>query len=132
VSGAPRLGVSPASGNAGTTFTVHFTAPAAAGDGQGQIHAYTLSASARRATRGCIARVSMAPRPRRAGQAVGVALRPASLGGRWCRTTYSGKVTETIRAACGPPIGATGMRAAIICPQFVIVRQIGRFAFRVS
>ena len=123
------LRVTPASGGAGTDFTVHFTAQQPTGISGGEKHDYTLSATPVRPARGCVQQVSLALRVAQTGQTMAVRLVPGKLGGHWCEGAYTGEVAETIWPSCGPVVAGT---AAVACPMFVILEHIGSFHFTVT
>ena len=128
---APTLAVSPPSGHARTTFTVHFTAPAPSGRSGTEARSYHLSAAPAKRRSGCVDSVAATPIATTANQAMAVRLAPRNVGGRWCTEKYTGEVTETIQPACSPILpGQT--RRAIVCPQYIALVPIGTFSFRVT
>ena len=128
-SSGSKLRVTPASGKPSTTFTVHFTAPGPSGTSGGTTRSYSLTASPAHAGHGCIDSVGVAPQPTRSDQAVAVKLNPRGLGGRWCASTYSGRITETIRPSCGPPVNTSD---GVACPEYIAIAPIGTLKFRVT
>lgn len=129
---APKLRVTPASGDPTSTFTVVFRAPAASGRSGsfGLLRRYELSASGPAGASGCVDSRSLDPTAARAGQMLHVKLRPAAGGAGWCLGEWSGVVNEVGLPDCGPVVARTGM---ILCPQYIaLVDRIGRFSFRVG
>ena len=124
----PRLRVTPASGEAGTDFTVHLTARQPTGISGGEKHDYTLSATPARPARGCVRAVSVPLHVARVDQTMAVRLAPGKLGGHWCEGAYSGEVSEMIRPSCSPVMSG----GAVACPMFVVLEHIGSFRFAVT
>jgi hypothetical protein len=121
--------VTPASGSAGTTFTVSFSAPDQTGL-FGSLRRYDIavgSASGSRsrsaARAGCIHHFAARAPYARTRARVAVSLNPRRFGGSWCPGTYLGTVEEFQVPVCPP---------RELCPAFVLLRSvIGHFSLRV-
>jgi len=100
-----------------------FRAPSASGRQGRNAITYSLSViGARRA--GCVWAHDVPVSAPGAGREVSVTLGPAALGGRWCAGTYTARVDELARPACG---------GGQVCPQFIrIVVVLGPVRFRIA
>ncbi len=111
--------VTPKVGKPNTRFVVTFRAPDATGIHGGLRRSYEVSATG--GANGCSSGGGVALPATRKGAHVRVVLGPPS--GRWCPGRYAGKVEEWLRPVCGP--------ARPVCPQFIGIKMIGTFTFRV-
>jgi hypothetical protein len=101
---------------------VRFTAPQATGTADGAGHSYSVAAGGPQHTHGCLDSVRAQPVVKRAGEAMAVRLRAGAQPGHWCPGSYHGTVSEVIRPVCA---------AGTACPQYVVLRPLGSFSFRV-
>lgn len=115
--------MAPTAGHPSSTlrFTVIAATPAGR-HGQTDV-SYALSIAGPQGS-GCVAEHAGAVDIRHAGEPVTLAVGPTQLGGPWCAGSYSARVTELARPACG---------AGQVCPQFIrVVAVIGPVAFRIT
>lgn len=111
----------PRAGSPDTHFRVSFTAPASSGVSRSTSRRYEVSANGP-SGHGCTSTASAPLGPVHAGQRVHVRLAPAGPSHEWCPGAFTGRVDETITPVCG---------FRELCPAYVAVVTVGRFAFRV-
>jgi hypothetical protein len=116
-----RVTVKPSSGVGHTRFALSFRAPDQTGTTRAGIRHYQLSAGGRSGTR-CGSSVSAIVPDSRKGQRVRVTLAPPGPFRVWCKGRYAGTLEESYRPVC--PEGK-------LCPMYVAMSVVGRFAFRV-
>jgi hypothetical protein len=122
-SASSGLTVTPPSGHPSSVFTLKFVAPAATGAGGRSTISYTIGITGPAGGRCAGSRSVPVPFAQK-GEAVAVALGPATLGRSWCVGAYRARVLELQRPVCG---------AGTACPQYVrIVAVIGPATFRVA
>ncbi len=121
IAGATGAGVrvTPKVGTPRTSFVVTFRAPDSTGRRGGLQRSYELSVVGQ--ARHCGSGLSETLPRTRKGAHVRVVLDPAA--GTWCPTHYSGRVEEWLRPVCSS--------ARPVCPQFIAIKLIGTFSFRV-
>jgi hypothetical protein len=116
---ASAVTVKPSSGSPKTRFVVTFRAPQSAGRVGAFERRYLVQVSG--GASGCSSSGATNVTRAKAHHRVTVTLIPDSKG--WCSGTYNGTVNEVQGPVCV---------AGKACPQFVmLVRRVGRFAFRV-
>ena len=120
--GSSHTTVRPAVGTPASRFVVRFTAPAPSGRSSSMVRGYWVTTSGP-SHHGCDSADTQAARAQRAGQRVRVTLAAPGPARRWCRGAFTGTVHETIAPEC---------RAGMMCPMYIAVRVLGRFAFRVN
>jgi hypothetical protein len=116
-----RVTVKPSSGVGHTRFAVSFRANQQTGTTRSGISHYQLSAGGRSGRR-CASSVSAIVPDSRKGQRVLVTLAPPGPFRVWCKGRYAGTLEESYRPVC--PEGK-------LCPMYIAVSVVGRFAFRV-
>jgi hypothetical protein len=126
-SGDARVSVRPKLGSARAQFVVSFTAQRTGYMGSSR-SAYQVIASGP-SGRGCHSSEEVPVPPIQQGQRVSVTLTPGSRPNRWCKGSYTGRVDEIVRPACGFRQLCPLSRGA--APMFVAVMVVGRFSFRV-
>lgn len=111
--------VTPKVGTPKTSFVVTFRAPDATGRHRGLQRSYELSVSGQ--SRHCGSGQAETLPPARKGAHVRVVIGPPA--GVWCATSYKGRIEEWLRPVCD--------RAHPVCGQFIGIKLIGTFTFRV-
>ncbi len=111
--------VAPKVGTPKTEFVVTFRAPDRSGDHGGLSRDYEVSAAG--GSSGCHSSGRTSLPPTRKGARVHAVVPPGA--GRWCVGSYAGRVEEWLRPICGG--------AHPFCPQFIAIKMIGTFSFRV-
>ncbi len=109
---ARALTVTPDRGGPTTRFSLRFTAPASSGPSGGSRVSFTLSLTG--GSGSCVGPRSVAVPAATKGQAITIALTPASLGGSWCPGTHTARVVEVQGPVCKP---------GTMCPQYL--REVG-------
>jgi hypothetical protein len=121
--GTARMSVAPAAGGPRTSFVISFRAPQRTARHGGIARRYLLSVAGPAGAQGCLSGADRALAFSRAHAHVKVTLDPATLGGRWCRGAFRGRIEEIQEPVC--PRNTA-------CPRYVILLgTIGRFNFAV-
>jgi hypothetical protein len=125
--GSIRVTVRPTAGSQKTHFVVRFTAQQTGYVGSSW-SGYQVVVSAA-SSRGCTSSDYATVPPTHQGQHVRVTLTPSGPSHTWCKGSYSGRLEETIRPACGYRVVCPLARDAQ--PVFIAPKTVGRFSFRV-
>jgi hypothetical protein len=116
--------VTPSGGTPETAFTVSFHALHRTGNQGGVTRHDELTGTVAVAGQRCVGSFGVRAPDAAAGARVRVVLLPRTpRGSAWCVGTFHGRVDELQAPLCG---------AGLACPQYVIVRPIGRFSFTVT